>query len=182
MTLYFITGNKGKFAEVRDRIPDVRQLDVDLPELQEFDARIIVRAKLEAARQSYPGSFIVEDTALYFHGLGGLPGPLIKWFLARLGEDGLYRLVRRLDDDKAEARTVLGYCDEKGGVHFFEGAVRGRIVAPRGAGGFGWDRLFQPDGYDQTFAEMAPREKNAVSMRRLALDAFEGYFGNQPLE
>ena len=81
MSLYFITGNKNKFEEVKSILPEIEQLDVDLPEIQDIDAQNIIRFKLLEALRHHAGEFIVEDTSLYFDCLKGLPGPLIKWFL-----------------------------------------------------------------------------------------------------
>ena len=81
MSLYFITGSKGKFTEVQFIIPNLKQLNIDLPEIQELDARKIIEAKLQSAFEHHAGEFIVEDTSLYLDCLNGLPGPLIKWFI-----------------------------------------------------------------------------------------------------
>ncbi|MBM3269382.1 MAG: non-canonical purine NTP pyrophosphatase [Candidatus Sericytochromatia bacterium] len=171
MPLFFVTGNAGKFEEVRSFVAGVEQWDVDLPEIQEMDARAIIAEKLAEARRHREGTFIVEDTSLYLSCLRGLPGPLIKWFLQCLGDEGLSDLAARLGDDRAEARIYFGLASPAGGVAYYEGAVAGRIVKPRGTRGFGWDRLFQPDGSDLTFGEMDADAKQAFSMRRKALDA-----------
>lgn len=84
--IYFITGNKNKFEEVRAILPDAEQLDIDLPEIQEIDAHGIIRAKLHAAFAHEEGEFIVEDLSFYLECLNGLPGPLIKWFLKTIGQ------------------------------------------------------------------------------------------------
>lgn len=143
-----------------------------MPEIQELDARKIVRAKLLAARIGRVGELLVDDTSLYLDCLGGLPGPLIKWFLKSLGGAGLYQVAESLGEFGAQARTWLGHVDEAGEMRFFEGAIPGRIVAPRGDRGFGWDAIFQPEGCQTTFAEMDDAEKNAISMRRLAIEAY----------
>ena len=176
MALYFVTGNGRKFAEVQSILSDVQQLDMDLPEIQDLDAKHVIQAKLAAARHYRAIELLVEDTSLSFRCLNGLPGPLIKWFLQALGDDGLYNIVRLLGDNRAEARTVIGYADSTGRVHFFEGTMPGRIVSPRGENGFGWDRVFKPDGSEKTFAEMSDAEKNACSMRRAALEQFRRFY------
>src|SRR3989344_6958047 len=89
MSIYFITGNKGKLAEVQSILGNVEGLDIDLPEVQSLDAHEIIKAKLEEAKKHQTGEFIVEDTSLYFEALKGLPGPLIKWFMKTIGNDGL---------------------------------------------------------------------------------------------
>ena len=159
MSIHFITGNANKFAEVSVVLDGVKQLDLDLPEIQSLDPKEIIEAKLKAALEHVPGGVMVEDTSLYLDGLHGLPGPLIRWFLKALGRDGLAKLVLSSGNDRATAKTVIGYATHKGEIHFFEGAISGRIVMPLGETSFGWDPIFQPDGHDITFAEMALRRK-----------------------
>src|SRR3989338_9453447 len=118
MSLYFLTGNENKFAEVRAILGAVEQLDIDLPEIQEMDSRAIVRAKLVEAQKHQAGDFIVEDTALSFKGLNGLPGPFIKWFLDAIGNNGLAALAASSSSDRATARTVIGLAQGHE-VHFF---------------------------------------------------------------
>lgn len=166
----FITGNAHKLAEVQAILPDVIQADIDLPEIQEIDPHEIIRAKLEATRGMVSGGYFVEDTSLYLEGLNGLPGPLIKWFLKALTREGVVKLARDSGTMRATAKTMIGYADEKGAISFFEGTVSGTIVDPRVDSAFGWDPIFQPDGYNKTFAEMTSDEKNAISMRRRAVE------------
>ena len=168
--LYFITGNKNKFEEVATILPEVEQLDIDLPEIQEIDPHEIIKAKLTEAFKHTSGEFIVEDTSLYFDSLNGLPGPLIKWFMKTIGNKGLADIAEKLGNPKAQAKTMIGYAKDKDDIHFFEGVVEGRIVQPQAPSGFGWDPIFLPDGHTKTFAEMDKSEKNEISMRRMALD------------
>lgn len=173
--IYFITGNKDKFEEVKSILSDVEQLDIDLPEIQEIDAREIIKQKLLEALNHKEGEFIVEDTSLYFDCLKGLPGPLIKWFLKTIGNDGLAEIVEKLGNNKAEAKTIIGYAKNHEEIYFFEGVIKGKIVNPRGESGFGWDKIFLPDGYEKTFAEMNQEEKNEISMRRNALNKLSSF-------
>ena len=175
MSLYFITGNKNKFEEVKAVLDDVKQLDIDLSEIQDIDAKNIVRAKLLEALNHKDGEFIVEDTSLYLDCIKGLPGPLIKWFLKTVGNDGLANLAEKLGNNKAEAKTIIGYAKNKDEIEFFEGVIPGTIVAPTGVSGFGWDPIFQPDGHDKTFAEMSAEEKNNVSMRKIAAEKLKEF-------
>ncbi len=170
MALYFITGNKGKLKEVQEIIPTVEQLDIDLSEIQDIDAQVIVGAKLEEAQKHHQGQFIVEDTSLYLNCLNGLPGPLIKWFMKTVGNDGLYKIAKAFGNFQASAKTIIGIAKQNGSIEFFEGIIEGEIVEPRGDKGFGWDPIFQPTGHSKTFAEMDQLEKNKISMRRIALD------------
>ena len=169
MTPYFITGNKNKFNEAKLLIPSLEMLALELPELQSDDAEFIIRAKLAEARKHHDGEFIVEDTSLHFKCLNGLPGPLIKWFLHRLGHKGLYDLVSRSGNYGATARTLIGYARSSGDMQFFEGVTEGTIVSPRGKTTFGWDPIFRPAGHEKTYAEMTKKEKNKISHRSKAM-------------
>ena len=173
--IYFITGNKNKLEEVRAILPEAEQLDIDLPEIQGIDAKEILKAKLLEAQKRKEGPLMVEDTSLYMEALQGLPGPLVKWFLKTVGNNGLSEIAQKLGNDRAEAKTIVGYAQGAGQMHFFEGAIKGRIVSPRGDNAFGWDPIFMPEGYDKTFAEMSKEEKNKISMRRLALNQLKEF-------
>src|SRR5579872_5226512 len=95
MALYFLTGSKDKFAEVKTVLPHVEQMEMDLDEIQELDPHKIIANKLFQARATlrHGSSLMVEDTSLYLNGLNGLPGPLNKWFLKALGYEGLVKLA-----------------------------------------------------------------------------------------
>ncbi len=175
MVLYFITSNKNKFKEAKAILGEVKQLDIELPEIQHHDPREIVRYKLQEAMKHANGEFIVDDTSLEFEALKGLPGPFIKWFLKRMGREGLAELCEKLGNNRAVARCVVGYAKSQVEIHFFEGVVNGRIVSPRGESNFGWDPIFQPDGFKKSYAEMSPEEKNAISHRRLALNKLKEF-------
>ncbi len=179
MALFFITGNKNKLIEIQTILPQVEQLDIDLMEIQDIDPEVIIKAKLEEAVKHHHGELIVEDTSLYFEGLNGLPGPLIKWFMKTLGNEGLSQLSEKLDNKNAIAKTIIGYAKDKDNIQFFEGSIKGKIVfPPRGDTKFGWDPIFQPDGYDKTFAEMDPEEKNNISMRKIATQKLKDFLNS----
>jgi non-canonical purine NTP pyrophosphatase (RdgB/HAM1 family) len=169
MALFFITGSKNKFAEIEAIVPAVEQLEIDLPEIQSLDPRAILEAKLLEARRHREEAYIVEDTSLYFNGMNGLPGPFIKSFLEALGLEGLAHLAAQYGS-KATAKTLIGYAHESGAVEFFDGEVHGTIVPPRTPTGFGWDAIFVPEGYDNTFGELGVEIKNTISMRRNATE------------
>lgn len=176
-----ITGNRHKLQEFQQVWPSLESWDIDLPEIQHSDARAVVRAKLLSAAQLRPGSSImVEDTSLCLEALGGLPGPLTKWFIQpqALGNKGLAELALQRHNPNAEALTLIGLlhvAEHSETLHFFEGRIQGRVVLPRGEQGFGWDPIFQPQGSLLTFGEMNSEEKARHSMRQRALNQLQGF-------
>jgi len=178
LELYFITNNDNKFREVKEIIPEINQLKIELDEIQELDARRIIKHKLLEAKTKYKGkgAIIVEDTSLYLECLNGLPGPLIKWFLQTIGTNGLYNLTTQLKNNKAEARTLIGYYS-RNKIRYFQGIVKGKIVKPRETN-FGWDAIFIPEGYDKVMGEMTLEDKNEISMRSFAVRKLKEYLKN----
>jgi len=175
MVLYFITGNANKLLELKSILPNVEQLNIDLPEIQEIDAKEIIKEKILEAFKHKQGEFIVEDTSLYIDSLNGLPGPLIKWFMKTIGNQGIFDIVKNLNSSKSEAKTFIGYAKNPDEIYYFEGSIKGKIVSPVGEFGFGWDSIFQPEGFSKTFAQMTLEEKNKLSMRRLALNKLKKF-------
>ena len=180
MSLFFITGNTNKFEEAKAILPQLERLDMDLKEIQSLDSRDIIKEKLQEAILHHPGQeCVVEDTSLSLVCLHGLPGPFIKWFLQTIGNDGLFSLAEKFDEYHAEAKTMIGYVEKTGDLHFFEGAIYGRIVKPQGETKFGWDPIFIPDGFSTTFAEITKEEKNKISMRRMAFQQLKEFLDRQ---
>lgn len=178
----FVTGNAKKLEEViailgKSFPREVISQKVDLPELQGEVDDICIKKCKEAAKH-VNGPVIVEDTCLCFNALKGLPGPYIKWFLAKLGPDGLYTMLSGFEDKSATAVTTFAYHPggEDGEVKLFQGRIEGDIVSPRGPRDFGWDPCFQPKGYDKTYAELPKSVKNTISHRYKALDIMREYF------
>lgn len=178
MTLYFITGNAGKYEEVKEIIPFVVQKDIDLVEIQEIDPNKIISHKLFEAVKAVEGEIMVEDTSLYINSMKGLPGPLIKWFLKSLDLEGLVQTATSFNDTTAVAKTNIGYISPKGKITFFDGEIVGDIVNPRGDKGFGWDPIFQPKGSNKTFGEMKLEEKIEFSMRKIATEKLKEFLNH----
>jgi non-canonical purine NTP pyrophosphatase (RdgB/HAM1 family) len=169
--IYFATGNPGKLRELQDMLPvPVHQIELDLSEVQALAIEAVVEAKAREAYRQTSRPVLVEDTGLHFEAWGGLPGALVKWFLKTVGNEGICRMMQSWDNRSAVARTILGFFDGEI-FHSSTGETVGHIVeTPRGDSGFGWDPIFQPEGWTKTFAEMTDDEKDTVSMRRQAAD------------
>lgn len=100
----------------------------------------------------------------------------MKWFLKNVGPEGLHKMLVGFEDKSAVAVCTFAYADKDGKVHLFRGETRGEIVAPRGPDTFGWDSCFQPEGYDQTYAEMGKEQKNQISHRSKAVNNLKKFF------
>jgi non-canonical purine NTP pyrophosphatase (RdgB/HAM1 family) len=167
--LSFVTSNADKVREANLVLPfPVKQVRIELQELQSADLEEIVRHKAGQAWRAVQAPLIVEDTALRFLAWRQMPGPFIKYFVANLGLLGVVDSLSPAKDWRAEAITGIGYADGTA-VHYFEGRVQGQIVLPQGKEVFGWDAIFRPNGSGRTFAEMEHEEKVIRSMRTLAL-------------
>ena len=166
--LYFITSNVNKFREVSSILPGIEQLDAELPEIQSIEPREIIEAKLKEALHHRKGEFIVEDTSLYLECINKLPGPFIKFFLQSIGPKGIFEIAEKFGNFKARAVSHLGYARSEDEIYFFEGEVLGEVVQPR-TSDFGWNSIFKPDGYEQTFSQMSLEEKMKINHRSRAV-------------
>jgi non-canonical purine NTP pyrophosphatase (RdgB/HAM1 family) len=175
MKIIFVTGSQNKFDEAKQVIPGLEHKDLDLLEIQGVDPKPIIAHKLEEAKKVLQGNLVVEDNSLYIDSLKGLPGPLIKWFMKTIGNDGLVKISESYGNPRATAKCIVGFSKEDGTVEYFEGSIDGEIVRPRGENGFGWDPIFQPEGSSKTFAEMTQEEKNKISMRKIAFQKLKNY-------
>jgi len=154
--IVYVTGNAHK-AEYFSKIMgmDIPHQKIDVDELQSLDLKEIVEHKARQAYAAVKKPVIVEDTRLTFNALGKLPGPLIKWFLEELGTDGLCSLLDNYNDRSAVAGAAIAYYDGQK-LQVFEESLPG-IIAEMPAqtkDGFGWNKVFIPDGSDITLAEM----------------------------
>ena len=182
MSLYFITGNAGKFREVKAIIPEIEQLEIDLHEIQSPNPREVVEHKLRDATKHHTGEFIVDDTSVYCEFFDyKLPGPLIKGFLQALGSKRLAEIIASTGKVGVRVEAILGYTDGKEAAHYFDGQIEGTICMPSGdpLHGFGWDPIFKPNGHDKTFAEMSPEEKNSISHRAIAARKLKAFLDSR---
>jgi non-canonical purine NTP pyrophosphatase (RdgB/HAM1 family) len=161
----FITGNshKAEYLAKLIGIP-IGHHKVDLDEIQSTNLAEIIEHKVRQAYAAVQRPVVVEDVAMGFTALNGLPGPFIKFFTEQ--PDGLEKLCRMLDgfaDRSARAECKIGFYDGKT-VQIFTGQLAGTIAEhPRGSNGFGWGAIFCPEGYDgRTRAELNEQEYDEV--------------------
>lgn len=146
-SITFVTGNQKKLEEIKKILSTgkndlpfaITSKNIDLPELQGRDPVAVAREKCRLAVRDIQGPVFIEDTSLCFNALNGMPGMYIKWFLEKLGHDGLNKMLDGFDDRSAYAKTVIAFTrgvDEE--ILTFEGNTLGKIVSARGPLDFGW--------------------------------------------
>jgi len=174
-TIVFITGNQGKADYLANFLDfPVEHIKLDLDELQSMDLRVIVEHKIRQAYAIVKKPVIVEDVALEFETLNGLPGPFIKFFVEQAGLEKICRMIPE-KKRKAIARCVYGFFDGKE-MKLFEGKLKGEIAQkPAGDGGYGWDRIFIPFGYDRTRAELNQEDDRKTYLKYKPLEKIKKY-------
>lgn len=161
----FVTGNQHKADHLAKllNVP-LKHQKIDVDEVQSSHVEEVAIHKAKQAYSIVKEPVLIEDVALQFVGLDGLPGPFIKFFIQM--DDGLEKLCRIADilaTRQAVGECVYAYYD---GAHLelFHGRLDGVIAdTPKGENGFGWDKIFCPEGYDgRTRAELTDEEYDAV--------------------
>jgi len=177
----FVTNNPHKVEEVRAILsPSIKIVSLsdlgffeEIPETADtLEGNALLKAKY--IYEKYGLNCFADDTGLEIEALGGEPGV----FSARYAGEGhnsyenrkkVLNLMTHQTNRAACFRTVIVLILE-GKKYFFEGKVKGIISEePRGNGGFGYDPIFIPEGFNKTFAELTAEEKNQISHRALAL-------------
>jgi XTP/dITP diphosphohydrolase len=191
--LLLATRNAGKVDEIRALLS---HLPVELTAADDLDAPLDVeedadtlrgnaRKKAAAYHKATGLPSLADDTGLEIDALDGRPGVHTARFAGpdATPADNKRRTLEVMDgveDRGARFRTVAAFVDGSGEVHVFEGVCRGTILTEeRGEGGFGYDPLFLPEGRTETFAEMPPDEKNAISHRQQALEKFADFLSSK---
>ncbi len=151
----FITGNQNKADYLSKYLGyTVNHVKLNLDEIQSTDLNEIAEHKVKQAYELIKKPVIVEDVALEFDALGGLPGPFIKFFAEKIPFEVICSMIGNGLTRKATARCVFGYYDGKD-LELFEGSLGGEIAEkPSGNNGYGWDKIFIPEGYAITRASL----------------------------
>src|SRR6266403_4096701 len=188
MDLLLATRNAHKMREFRELLgPGFDVIDLSsFPEIaipketgRTFEENATLKAI--AASKKLPSLVIADDSGLEVDAIGGAPGVFSARYAGENAGDvpNLDKLLHELrkqniatEKRSARFRCVIALAQNAKVLGVFEGFVEGKIVdSPRGSGGFGYDPIFEPKGFDQTFAEMTPESKNQFSHRGQATAA-----------
>jgi XTP/dITP diphosphohydrolase len=188
--LVFATNNTHKLEEVAAKLSGKIQLlsldDIgcrdDIAETgTTFRANASIKSNYIYTR--YHLNCFGDDSGLEIDALDGQPGVYSARYAGKYGDHAanIRKVLENLGSGtnrKARFRTMISLI-WNGEEHFFEGAVEGSIrTSPSGTAGFGYDPIFQPDGYEITFAEMTLDEKNSISHRAIAVEKMIGFLNN----
>jgi XTP/dITP diphosphohydrolase len=194
--LLVATRNAHKTAEISAMLSDVFDVEdlrslPDAPEVEETGVTFAENAILKSTAISrFTGGWaLADDSGLEVDALGGEPGVRSARFAGENATDAenntllLLRLAAIADAPRtARFQCVLSLSRAGVPVAEFQGSVEGRIIeAERGPGGFGYDPLFIPEGYDTTFGELPAEVKNSISHRSRALAKFRAWLAANPI-
>lgn len=185
MDIFFVTGNQNKVFEINELLRDtglhiLSQSDLNYHEdIEEtgstFEENAIIKAK--TVHDIYQKPVFAEDSGLEIFALNGEPGVLSARYAGALKSDmnNIQLVLSRLKnvkDRRACFKTVVAYIHQKK-IYTFKGSIQGTITEePKGNGGFGYDPIFIPDGFEQTFAQLSAADKNRISHRGVAIRQF----------
>lgn len=182
MKLVFATNNKNKLYELQkilgDKIEIVSLSDIDFHEDIPEDHETLEENALQKAlyiKDKFGLDCFADDTGLEVEALNNRPGVYSARYAgeAKDSEKNMDKILQELQDKdnrKAHFRTVIALVLD-GTTHLFEGRVDGEILRERhGTKGFGYDPIFQPQGYNLSFSEMGVDEKNKISHRAKAVE------------
>ncbi|MGI9530734.1 non-canonical purine NTP diphosphatase [Lutimonas sp.] len=181
MKIVFATNNKHKVQEIVDLLPATIKvftlMDIGcFDEIEETEDSLEGNAKIKSdhIKMNYDYDCFADDTGLEVDALDGKPGVYSARYAGENAsfEDNVNKMLHELtgvENRQARFRTVISlFIDGK--QYFFEGVCEGEILTKRkGEKGFGYDPIFKPKGYDQTFAEMDLQTKGRISHRGLAV-------------
>ncbi len=180
MQLVFASNNKNKIIEIQNLLPPTIIIlslkDIgcheDIPETANtIEGNAILKANY--VTQNYGYDCFADDTGLEVDALDGAPGVYSARYAGeqKNDHDNMNKLLTALShksDRKAQFKTVIAL-NINGNQHLFTGIAKGQInKEKKGAHGFGYDPIFQPDGYEKTFGELSLEIKNQISHRAKA--------------
>ena len=183
MQLVFATHNPNKLKEVQALLPaSITLLSLDdigcTEEIEETGTTLTENAYIKArhVRDRYGLNCFADDSGLEIDALDGAPGVISARYAGPQKDNEanilkVWNTLANKTNKAAQFRTIIALCmgkEEKD----FEGIVRGKLIhEKRGEKGFGYDPIFIPDGYTQTFAELGKDVKNKISHRARAIEA-----------
>lgn len=180
LTVWFMTENSDKFREAKSILDaqgiQIRQLKQAKIEVQDSRLERIARFAVKTAPVNPPGLLLVEDSGLFIKALGGFPGPFSSYVLKTIGLKGILGLMHgKRRSAYFQSSIAVGLADHRPRV--FTGIVRGSVSRKiAGTAGFGYDPIFVPAGFIETFGQTSEDFKNKNSHRAKAFLKFARWY------
>jgi len=172
--MFFITGNRHKYEEIKEIIGEIEMLSIPYPEIQADSLEKVAEYGIEYLKERVKGRFFLEDSGLFIDALKGFPGVYSSYVFRTIGNKGILKLMENMENRRAVFVSGIGYYD--GEIHIFRGESRGIISREeKGRKGFGYDPIFIPEKCKKTFGEMEREEKNRYSHRGKSAIKFKRY-------
>jgi len=188
MKIVFASNNENKIKEIQQLLPEniqivsLKAIDCheEIPETADsIEGNAILKANYVTERYGY--DCFADDTGLEVQALDGAPGVYSARYAGeqKNADDNMSKLLQALskkDNRKAQFKTVIAL-NMKGEQHLFTGIASGEITTSKsGNKGFGYDPIFKPEGFEETFAELSLETKNKISHRALATQKLLQFF------
>lgn len=176
--IYFVTSNKGKFAEASNIIPEMVQKDIGYTEIQADTLEEVAAFGIKEVQKRLLGSVMLEDAGLFIEDLQGFPGVYSAYVQKTIGNKGVLRLMEGVENRRAFFKSVIVYVEPGKEPQMFKGMVHGKIgFEARGRQGFGYDPIFYVE--EKSLAEMEIEEKNNISHRAGSMLALKKWLDEQ---
>ena len=176
--LFFVSSNTHKFTEA-ERILSNLGLEISLfkttlEEIQSNSLAEIAKRKALDAYSKIQKPVIIEDDGLFIDSLNGFPGPYSSYVYDTIGNEGLMRLLEKIESRNAKFIAIIAYCNGIDDVQLFESSISGKISLSIEDGGWGYDPIFIPNGESKTYANVT--DKDNFSHRSVSLKKFSDWF------
>jgi XTP/dITP diphosphohydrolase len=192
MKIVFATNNENKIKEIQSMLPESIEIislesigcHEEIPETADtIEGNAVLKADYVTEKYGY--DCFADDTGLEVEALNGEPGVYSARYAGeqKSAEDNMDKLLLNLENSanrNAQFKTVIAL-NLKGNQHLFTGIAKGEITSGKtGSQGFGYDPIFRPDGYEETFAQLSLETKNAISHRGKATRELISFLNQNP--
>ena len=179
-TLLFVTSNPNKALEVKKILNNYginfQHMDASYQEIQSNSLKTIATESARCLYEQLKTPLFLEDSGLFIEQLGGFPGPYSSYILKTIGNSGVLKLMSNITNRSSKFESVVAYVENDKDIHLFSGIVLGKIANKQRGKGWGFDPIFIPGKYNETYAEMGIESKQQMSHRFIAFTNFSNWF------
>ncbi len=172
-----MTTNAGKFREISEQARahgyELEHIRAPYPEIQAESLETTIIPGLLWLLERYRRPIMIDDSGLFIDALKGFPGVYSAYVFRAIGCDGILAVMRDVENRRARFECCVGFVRPGLEPIITKGVAKGTIAPAKiGAGGFGYDPIFIPEGHSKTYAQLEVAEKNRISHRGRAIALF----------